>query len=95
MTSLGKPLASAVRMSLAAIGRFVSNPFVNLTTGFVLIYTATSEIIDSAEETGVGAEHGILVFGIIHALGALPEVVHGFEELLKSDEEAEDTRQSH
>jgi hypothetical protein len=52
----------------------------------ILILTAVVKIIDSSEEAGIGAHHGVLMFGILHALTALPEILHGVDELIKADE---------
>lgn len=53
----------------------------------ILILTAVVEIINSSEEAGLGAHHGVLMFGILHAVTALPEILHGVDELIKADEE--------
>jgi hypothetical protein len=45
------------------------------------------EIINASEESRVGANHGILMFGILHAVTALPEILHGLDELIKAQEE--------
>lgn len=80
----------AIRRALVGpIRAIADNPWVNLTAGGILIYTAAKEIIESAEDAGVGAHHGVLAFGIIHALSALPEILHGFDEVLKAHDGAE------
>jgi len=76
--------------------RFIAdNPWVNLLAGGILIYTAVHEIVESTEDAGIGAHHGVLAFGIVHALSALPEILHGFDEVLKAhDERADETGES-
>ena len=84
----------AIRKSVISGMRFVAdNPYVNLTAGGILIYTAVHEIIHSTEEAGIGAHHGVLAFGIVHALGAMPEILHGFDEIIKAHEEESDDQQ--
>lgn len=86
----------AIRKSVISGMRFVAdNPYVNLTAGGILIYTAVHEIVESTEDAGIGAHHGVLAFGIVHALSALPEILHGFDEVLKAhDERADETGES-
>ena len=74
-----KPMISAMRF-------LADNPYVNLLAGGILIATALHEIINSSEDAGVGAHHGVLAFGIVHALSAVPEILHGFDQVLKADE---------
>jgi len=83
----------ALHRSLIKPLRFIAdNPWVNLLAGGILIYTAVHEIVESTEDAGIGAHHGVLAFGIVHALSALPEILHGFDEVLKaSDEHAGDS----
>jgi len=43
--------------------------------------------MNSPEEAGLGAHHGVLIFGILHTVTALPEILHGVDELIKADDE--------
>lgn len=81
------------KKAIRALRKIADNPLVNLSAGLILIATAMSEIMESAEsaeEAGIGAHHGVLAFGIIHALTALPELLHGIDELIKADEVEEE-----
>ena len=78
---------STKKKVISAIRKVAENPYLNLSAGMILILTAVIEIVNSSEEAGIGAHHGVLVFGILHAVTALPEILHGFDELLKADEE--------
>jgi len=58
----------------------------------VLIATAITEMLESSEKLmEPGIHHGILLFGIAHMLSAVPELLHGLDEMLKADEETEET----
>ena len=72
---------------VSALRKVAGNPFLNLSAGMILILTAVVEIINSPEEAGLGAHHGVLMFGILHAVTALPEILHGVDALIKADEE--------
>ena len=72
---------------IGALRKVADNPYLNLSAGMILILTAVVEIINSSEEASIGAHHGVLMFGILHAVTALPEILHGVDELIKADEE--------
>jgi len=57
---------------------FSENPWVNLISGLVLVYTSGIEVFDSLdEEFKAGVHHGVFLFGIIQLLRSLPEFVEG------------------
>jgi len=49
-------------------------------------------MFESTEKmTELGIHHGVLLFGIAHMLSAVPELLHGLDEMLKADEEVEES----
>jgi hypothetical protein len=70
--------------------RITQNPYLNLVSGFVLLFTAGFEVWESIGEASVGAHHGILVFSLIHIAKSIPEVMHGFKEFEEANEEIND-----
>jgi len=53
------------------------------------------EAAESAEGAGIGAHHGVLAFGVIYALKALPEMLGGLDARIKADEnETENVQES-
>lgn len=78
---------SIKKKAIGVLRKVADNPYLNLSAGLILIFTAVYEIINSSEEAGVGAHHGVLMFGILHAVTALPEILHGVDELIKADKE--------
>ena len=64
---------------IGALRKVADNPYLNLSAGMILILTAVVEIINSSEEASIGAHHGVLMFGILHAVTALPEILHGVD----------------
>lgn len=73
--------------------KIADNPYLNLLAALVLIATAIAEMLESSEKLmEPGIHHGIiLLFGIAHMLSAVPELLHGLDEMLKADEETEET----
>ncbi len=75
--------------------KIADNPYLNLLAALVLIATAIAEMLESSEKLiEPGIHHGILLFGIAHMLSAVPELLHGLDEMLKADEESSNPDQS-
>ena len=72
---------------IGSLRRVADDPPLNLSEGMILTLIVVVEIINASEESSVGAHHGILMFGILHAVTALPEIFHGEDELIKVQEE--------
>ena len=72
---------------IGPLRKVADNPNLNLSAGMILILTAVVEIINAFEESSVGAHHGVMMFGILLAVTALPEILHGEDELIKVEEE--------
>ena len=73
----------------SVMARFIAfiahHPYLNLLSGLVLLLTAGREILVTVEE-GVGAHHGVAVFGALQVLKSLPELMHGVEGVTKFSE---------
>ncbi len=61
--------------------KITQSEYLNLISGIILLITSGYEIFESFAEPSIGAHHGILIFGIIQILRAIPEIVHGLKEL--------------
>jgi hypothetical protein len=70
--------------------KIITNPYLNLTSGIILLLTAGFETWKTFGEGSIGAHHGILVFSLIHIAQTLPEIMHGFKELDEANEEIKD-----
>ncbi|MFT5661381.1 MAG: hypothetical protein ACI9TV_002027 [Sulfurimonas sp.] len=66
--------------------RITENPYLNLISGLILLFTSAFETWKSLEE-GLGLHHGILLFSLIHIVKAIPEAMHGFKELDEANNE--------
>ncbi|MDG4647359.1 hypothetical protein P6F26_02795 [Roseibacterium sp. SDUM158017] len=60
--------------------RVAENAYLKLCAGLVLLFTAAWEVLTGVE-TGLRAEHGILVFSAFHILKVLPELRAGLHEV--------------
>lgn len=79
------------RTVIVGARKIADNPYINLLAASVLIITAISEMFESTEKmTELGIHHGVLLFGIAHMLSAVPELLHGLDEMLEADEEVEE-----
>lgn len=79
-----------VRPVLRPVGRILGNPCFNLVLGLLLIGLALFEMLDTALEAWLGvelgAQHGVLVIGLITAIKAVHELVLGFEHIERVEE---------
>jgi hypothetical protein len=70
---------------MRALSRFLENPWTNIVVALILIGTSGIEVWeDFAHDTdaGLGAHHGILVFGVVSLLKAVPDAVEGVQRLV-------------
>ncbi|MGI1671314.1 MAG: hypothetical protein K6L74_13455 [Neptuniibacter sp.] len=63
-----------------------SSPYLNLFSGVVLIVTAGSEVFNTFNEGGLGAHHGVFLFGLIQIVKTFPEFFHAIEEFEEAEE---------
>lgn len=68
---------------MSKLAEIVENPWVNLVSGLILIITAGSEIVKTLDEGGLGAHHGVAVFGLVQVIQCLPHILHGTEQVSK------------
>ena len=59
--------------------KIVNSPYVNLIGGFVLLITAGDDILESMGSGDIGAEHGIFVYGVLHLLKTIPDLLEGLK----------------
>ena len=59
------------------------NPYLNVVVGFLLLATGLAEagetLFEDMANLDVGAHHGVMIFGLIHAFKSLPAIVLGIE----------------
>jgi len=70
---------------MRSLARFLENPWTNIGVALILIATSSLELWeDFAHEgpDGLGAHHGILVFGVVSLLKALPDALEGVHRLM-------------
>lgn len=72
---------------LKLLKRFAENAYVNLLSGLILLVTSGKEIMESLDDGGIGAHHGVVVFALLHILKVFPDVVHGTEQVIKIEKE--------
>ncbi len=72
--------------------RISDSPYLNLFSGLVLLITSGYEIMMTVDDVLVGVRHGILVFGLIQIVKAIPEIMRGLEEVQKADHIMDDRR---
>ena len=67
------------------IRKLVDNPYLNLLVGIVLISSSFMEVWESVHEDTIklGTHHGVMLFGIIQTLKALPDIFESLESLEK------------
>ncbi len=65
------------------IHKIAENPYLNLFAGILFIWTGFLEagetIFDDIINLNLGVHHGAIVFGTLHALRSIPEVMIGLK----------------
>jgi len=64
--------------------KITQSPFLNLLSGLILLLTSGYETWNSFGEGSIGAQHGILIFSVIHIAKSIPEIMHGLKEIEES-----------
>jgi hypothetical protein len=62
--------------------RIVTNPWMNLSIGLILMLTGLTEAVYGMSELSletVGAHHGAVIFGLLHTLKSLAEGIEAAE----------------
>jgi hypothetical protein len=73
--------------------KITKSPYLNLISGLVLLITASIETYEGlAQEMEFGIHHGILLYSILHLIRAIPEAMHGFDDLEKTETELNNTK---
>jgi len=61
--------------------RIAENPILNFVAGMILLVTGLAEVgetlVDDVATLNVGAHHGVIVFGLVHAFKSLPPILVG------------------
>jgi len=64
------------------------NPYIDLLVGIGLIYCGVQEVWEDlakeAEEFSPGAHHGVIMYGLFHALRSLGDILDGVDRLKES-----------
>ena len=58
---------------------FVHKPFFKLALAVVLILSSSVELVEAIDE--IGAHHGVFIFGVAQALGAIADMMTAAEEV--------------
>ncbi|MGB0580613.1 MAG: hypothetical protein ACPGVU_12980 [Limisphaerales bacterium] len=69
---------------MKAFHALLKHPWTTLIVGLILIGSSGYEVYEAfqeAEEMKIGGHHGVLTYGIIHSLKAIPEIFEGAEEV--------------
>ncbi len=61
--------------------KFVKSPFINLMSGLILFLTAGYETMVTIDEFELGAHHGVMAFGVIQRLKALPDLMESLKSI--------------
>ena len=77
---------------LKALLAFLDSPYTNLAIALILFYSGLSEAWDTLGEDmhhfRLRAHHGIMLFGLFHALKCLPDIFEGLERVRAKKPEA-------
>jgi len=61
--------------------KIVHSPYLNLFSGFALLFTSGWETLARFDEFALAAHHGVLVFSLIQIARTIPEIMHGLKEI--------------
>ncbi len=70
--------------------RVAENPIINITVGFLLMSTALLEVLEPfwGTKSGIGAHHGVAVFGFLEFMKWLPDGFKGLKFVEEGDDDA-------
>jgi hypothetical protein len=71
-------------MSIHHILAIVKNPKLNILVGLAMAGSAAFEVIEpflSGDAASLGAEHGMVLFGLVHTAKSLVELFEGMEKI--------------
>ncbi len=70
---------------------FAENPYLNVFIGLILFATGFAEageaFVEDIVDLRVGAHHGVMLFGFVHAFKSLPAIILGIELFLHGAKE--------
>lgn len=72
---------------MASLKLILNSPWLNLLVGLVLLYSGGTEVWRDwrdATAHGIGAHHGVALYGLVHLLKCLPELFEGLAHIDKS-----------
>jgi len=61
--------------------KILHSPQLSLMVGIILLCTAGYEILQTIEESSIGAHHGLLIYSLTHCAKAVSEMKEGLKEL--------------
>jgi hypothetical protein len=65
--------------------KMVNNPYVNIIIGLILLLSGLNEAWETLYEDIMnghfGVHHGVIIFGLFHALKCIPDIFEGFEDI--------------
>ena len=63
----------------------MGNPYANLLVGIILVSSTFIEVWESVHEDTLklGTHHGVMLFGIVQTLKALPDIMEGLDSINK------------
>ncbi len=68
--------------------RIAENSIMNITAGFLLMASAILEMLEPVWGTGVGAHHGVAIYGFIQFMKWLPDGFKGLKFVEEGDDDA-------
>lgn len=83
----------AMRRFFKKLRAVTEHPVTQLVTGLILLITGGAQIVsefhDAEQSFRLGAHHGIVFYGLITALGSLPNIVDGIARFFTSIDKPE------
>jgi len=67
---------------LRRLKRYCEHVYVTITTGLVMLFSSSIEIVRTFEE-GIGAHYGVALLGLVYVLRAIPQVIDGADKIAK------------
>ena len=74
---------------MQTLRQFVSNPYLNMLVGVLLLYSGLSESwyqFQAMENYHIGVHHGVILFSLMHIAKTLPDIFDGLEHFTEAEE---------
>ena len=77
-------MSERLKARLLRLKAFCEHVYVTIATGLTMLFSSIVEMVRTFEESGLGSHYGVALFGLVHVLKAIPQVLGGAQEIART-----------